>query len=689
MKKRTIATKIMLPVFGVVLIFQIAVSLLGYYSYRQNNEASYEEENAQIIESAALSFNGSLLTHSFDETASIYNKNVPTKNIDEMSKDEQTTYYNQFANIRTYKDEDNTNYYLLYLTIFSGMVRGSTADAFNVGFVDKTNNRFVSVFSYFKENDTWPSIGYYFELPSPILEAENNNLTSFSGKKYSRNSSSLFSNGAKCDQFTNEDIWVIYDQSQALIDKTLKTFMVFFFSSMAIVTLAMFVALYFLLNHFAVKKIKALANKSQEYTDSLKQGEIKTIFAESTGKPDEIDTLNDSFYSLDQELRDYVAKVKLATTNEEKLNAELSLATKIQLSALPKNTIHNEMMSLSAFISPAKEVGGDLYGYEQLSDNKLYLFVGDVSGKGVPAALFMMQAKTLLQESLSSGGLLEAVTRTNKRLLEENSEALFLTAFIGIFDSKTGELHYVNAGHEPALICHDGVYHLLKEVSDVPLACLDNYSFHEQVVKLLPGDRLFLYTDGVSESMSKEGQLYGKERIVKTINSLSKVEDKEVIEGMNKSLEAHSLGRDQYDDICMLSFSFLHGEELLVKEEDDLEKIPEFVEKRVGKYLSKNDVSSIDVILDELVSNILFYSGTQKEPISLTLSYSIKDGAYGYIRDHGVAFNPLKDAPKRKEGQIGGLGITVSKALASSLDYARIGSTNLLSFSKKKTGTKK
>src|SRR5574344_304956 len=127
MKKRTIATKIMLPVFGVVLIFQIAVSLLGYYSYRQNNEASYEEENSQIIKSASISFDTSLLTFSFDEASSIYKKNIPTKEIDEMSQDEKTTYYHQFADIRTKKDEDDdTYYYLLYLTIFSGIVRGST-----------------------------------------------------------------------------------------------------------------------------------------------------------------------------------------------------------------------------------------------------------------------------------------------------------------------------------------------------------------------------------------------------------------------------------------------------------------------------------------------------------------------------------------------------------------------------------
>lgn len=680
----------MLPVFGVVLIFQIAVSLLGYYAYRDNNEKSYEEENAQIIDSAAISFNSSLLTYSFDEASSIYSKNTPAKEIDEMSEEEQTAYYSLFHDIRTHEDEDDgVDYYLLYLTIFSGMVRGSTADGFNVGFVDKDNNRFVTIFSYFKENNNWPSIGYYYELPSPILEAENNNLTSFSGKKYNRNSRGLFSNGAKCEDLTNEDIWVIYDQSQAVINKSLNTFMVFFFSSMGIVTLAMFVALYLLLNHFAVKKIKLLADKSQEYTDSLKSGEIKTIFTKSSGKPDEIDTLNDSFYSLDEELRDYVNKVKEATTSKEKINAELSLATKIQLSALPKKVIHNDKVSLSAFISPAKEVGGDLYGYEELEKDKLYFFVGDVSGKGVPAALFMMQAKTLLQESLSSGGLLEAVTRTNKRLLEEDSEALFLTALIGIFNSKTGELHYVNAGHEPAFIFHDGKYNLLKEIADVPLACLDNYSFHEQVIKLAPGDRIFLYTDGVSESMSKDDKLYGKDKIKETLNSLDKLEDKEVIEGMNKSLVIHSLGREQYDDICMLSFTYLAGEEFLVKEEKDLEKIPEFVEKRIGKNLNKNDISSLDVILDELVSNVLFYSGEQKEPISLTLSYSSKDGAYGYIRDHGVAFNPLKDAPKRKEGQIGGMGITVSKALASSLSYERMGSTNVLSFSKKKTGHKK
>ncbi|MFA6874675.1 MAG: PP2C family protein-serine/threonine phosphatase, partial [Bacilli bacterium] len=269
---------------------------------------------------------------------------------------------------------------------------------------------------------------------------------------------------------------------------------------------------------------------------------------------------------LDQELREYVRKVKSAATSEEKMHAELNLAQDIQLSSLPKGFIHDETLSLYANMNPAKEVGGDLYGFADLPGGKLYIFVGDVSGKGIPAALFMMQAKTILQETLSEKDLLAAVTNTNEHLLKEGSADLFLTAFIAVLDKNTGLLQYVNAGHEPIFVCHFGQYSKLKEEADVPLATLEGYEFHLQALQLDPGDRIFAYTDGVSESMSRNGVLYGKRKIEEVLNSLAGAEDKDLIEGMNGSLAKHSSGCEQSDNICMLSLSYLKGRELLVSE---------------------------------------------------------------------------------------------------------------------------
>jgi hypothetical protein len=411
-RKRTIATKIIVPVFIAVLLCETAISLSGFYIYQNNNEETYREENKKPTMGLNETFNSVLIIDTFDSMHTIYLNNTPAKSITEMTDEERLAYYDKYNDITKKTDEeDKSGYYSFYEILFYGSTSASNSDGVYIGFTDKINNRFVCLFSMDKSTDVVSiyTIGYFFDLPKIVADCEEQGKTAYDGVKYNHNSVKMFGSGIKMDLLTNEDCWIPFEQKTSVINKSLDTFMMFFFGSTGMITAIILISLYSLLNRYAIKKIRFLSLRSQEYTESLKKGEFKDIFQKSNKRPDEIITLNDSFYYLDMEMRNYVKKVSDSAKASEKLQSELALAKGIQLGALPKNNIHSNFLSLQAFIMPAKEVGGDLYGYGDLENEILYFFIGDVSGKGVLAALFMMQAKTLLQENLANNDLLMAV----------------------------------------------------------------------------------------------------------------------------------------------------------------------------------------------------------------------------------------------------------------------------------------
>ena len=208
----------------------------------------------------------------------------------------------------------------------------------------------------------------------------------------------------------------------------------------------------------------------------------------------------------------------------------------------------------------AKEVGGDFYDFFFCGPNRLALVIADVSGKGVPAALFMMRAKVTIQSHLKSGlGIVEAVEKTNHRLSTHNDAGMFVTAWIGIVDLTTGELEYVNAGHNPPLLKRvAGSVEYLKARSGLALAAMDGVSYRRQSLTLGPGDGLLLYTDGVTEAQNGAGAFYGEERLIRTMRTLLGARDAEtVIGGVQKDVEIFAGGTEQADDITFLGFKLI------------------------------------------------------------------------------------------------------------------------------------
>ena len=267
----------------------------------------------------------------------------------------------------------------------------------------------------------------------------------------------------------------------------------------------------------------------------------------------EFSELSDDINQMVTALRGYIDQA------EKRMQDELKLARNIQDAALPKNfTLSEESIDLYALMTPAKQVGGDFYDFFYCDRDKLCLVIADVSGKGVPAALFMMQAKTAIKNYASHGhGPAKVLEHVNHTLCEGNDAEMFVTVWLGILDLNTGKIQCANAGHEyPVLMRAGGNYELLKDKHGLALAALDGISMKEYEIDLDPGDRLFVYTDGVPEAINEKVEAYGTERLCEKLNTLKNVPQQQALESVLRDIRNFAGSAEQFDDITMLGITY-------------------------------------------------------------------------------------------------------------------------------------
>ena len=276
---------------------------------------------------------------------------------------------------------------------------------------------------------------------------------------------------------------------------------------------------------------------------------------------DEIEALAESFATLSARTLQYVDQVRKVTAEKERIGAELSLATNIQASMLPH--IFPAFPTRSEFdiyasMDPAKEVGGDFYDYFLIDDDHLCLVIADVSGKGVPAALFMMASKIMLQ-SIAMQGLspAEVLRKTNNTICSSNEAEMFVTVWMGILEISTGKLTAANAGHEfPAIRQPDGKFELFKDKHGFVVGGMEGVRYKDYELQLQPGSKLFVYTDGVAEATNAQNELFGTERMIDALNTDTSVAPQDIIRNVRTSVDGFVKEAEQFDDITMLCVEY-------------------------------------------------------------------------------------------------------------------------------------
>ena len=275
---------------------------------------------------------------------------------------------------------------------------------------------------------------------------------------------------------------------------------------------------------------------------------------------DETALLGEAFNHMTDSLKDYIRNLSRVTAEKERIGTELDIARNIQASMLPcifPAFPDRAEFDIYASMDPAKEVGGDFYDFFMVDERHLAIVVADVSGKGVPAALFMVIGKTLIKDHTKPGiDLGEVFTEVNELLCESNSEGLFITAFEGVLDLATGELRFVNAGHEIPYICKGNGYEPYKIRAGFVLAGMEGMRYQCGSMQLEPGDKIFQYTDGVTEATNQEMELYGMERLGEILCRNVDAEPQKLLESVKEDIDAFVGEALQFDDITMLCLEY-------------------------------------------------------------------------------------------------------------------------------------
>ena len=377
--------------------------------------------------------------------------------------------------------------------------------------------------------------------------------------------------------------------------------------------------------------------------------------------------------------------------DDERLHRDLKLGAEIQSAALP--SVRNELANVytcdfDAVFRAAKEVGGDFYDFYPVGEGRFAFTIADVSGKGVPAAMFMMRAKNELKNAVLSGAeIAEAVVRANAALCVSNGSRMFVTVFLGLLDLGSGTFEYVNAGHNPPLLKRaDGTVERITDRGGKFLGIFPKAKFRSSSLRFAKNDALLLYTDGVTEAMNPGRELYGDERL-KQVFAAASDDPAATLAAVSESVAAFSAGAEQADDLTAVAVRWrgtgeVHQQSLEVGP-DTLSKAFEFVAE-TSKRLPPDVCARLRTAADELLTNIVSYSGAKKLKIVIVT-------APGRVRltliDDGIAFNPIErpspDCTKPLSVRpIGGLGILMVKKLFDDICYRRMAGVNVLTVSR-------
>lgn len=289
-------------------------------------------------------------------------------------------------------------------------------------------------------------------------------------------------------------------------------------------------------------------NTSSDNLASIKQKDELGILARAVGK-------------MEEDIVEYTKNLTAITAEKERVNTELSVAARIQANMLPRifpAFPEQKEIDIYASMTPAKEVGGDFYDFFMVDERHLAVVMADVSGKGVPAALFMVIGKTLIKDHTQTGkDLGEVFTEVNDLLCESNSEGLFITAFEGVLDLVSGEFRFVNAGHEIPFICKKGGdFKPYKLWAGFVLAGMEGIRYKCGSMRLEVGDKLFQYTDGVTEAANRDNELYGMERLTEILSRYSDLPPADLLPKVKKDIDGFVGEAPQFDDITMLCLEY-------------------------------------------------------------------------------------------------------------------------------------
>ena len=466
-----------------------------------------------------------------------------------------------------------------------------------------------------------------------------------------------------------------------------------------LIFITLFVAIFLLLKKLVVKNLDKVNTSLSKITG----GDLNEVVDVRSNA--EFSDLSDDINSTVGTLKQYIAAAAA------RIDEELAFAKHIQESALPSvfppYPDRNDF-ALFASMHTAKEVGGDFYDFYFLDENRLAFLIADVSGKGIPAAMFMMTSKTVLRDYTERGDEPKDVfINANEKLNQGNEAGMFLTAWMGFLDTDTGIVRFVNAGHNPPVVIRNGKASFVQQKPNLMLAIMEGVRYKEQTLKLEPGDFLYLYTDGVTEASKKDKSRYGNDRLLELLShnfGTGEAACRKICTTVKQSVDAFAEGAPQFDDITQFCLYYAGNktevspektgkqmkEKTFPAEVDRLYDVLSFINELLDEAgCGKKEKKQLDMAVEEIYVNISSYAyGAGNGNVIIRVTTEKDPGrAEIIISDTGMPYNPLEnpdpdlrmDAENRQHG---GFGIFLVKSTMDDITYARGDGKNILTLRK-------
>ena len=648
-QKRPFTKSLIRPIFnaviGLIMLLSAAIGTVGYFEFAGALKQQYMEIANGIAEYAALSMDPEILEQ-YLETKTADEAYNSTREQLQHTADAEDCSVIYVAKVHT--DTKEREY------IYNVVSKASGFSPYEIGFRDTVNDEFLKVYDSILKGETqlhnfmYSRKGYTTSV-YPVEDADSG-VVAIVGVVKNMDLLTSAKNSYICQIILIEAliailsgvVWVVYMRLRIVVP------------------------------------VQQLSEAALNMVEHLEDGNSPELVVKHE---DELRELADSFATMYREVGAYIAKLETVTAEKERIGAELDVAAKIQSSMLPcifpAFPDRNEF-DIYATMDPAKEVGGDFYDFFMVDADHLAFVVADVSGKGVPAALFMVIGKTLIKDHTGlHDDLGEVFTEVNNILCASNSEEMFITAFEGVLNLKTGELRYVNAGHEIPFLCRKGgVFEPYKVRAGFVLAGMQGIRYRAGSIQLEPGDKVFQYSDGIPEAINSEKAPYGMKRLESVLAKNSEKAPSELLPLVKADVDAFVGDADQFDDITMLCIEFKgngrKAEISLTPDAESVKTVAEFLDTTLEAWdIPMKVVSKLQIVADEIYSNIVRYSQAKNAKVT-----AVQNGTVLSLRfeDDGKPYDPTTAAEpditaSAEEREIGGLGIFIVRNMMDSMDY--------------------
>ncbi len=535
------------------LLLLAAVFIIDYMAFSRAADDYYQNAGITLTKMVADTLDSDSVRQLTDEALAAYEGSgyEGVKPEEESSAAELPAYKKQVHLLRVLRDDSG----IMYLTLIAA---------------DPERGNYI----YVADADADPGTGNHFRLPGETFKmtleeqaALKQDPMVFPGcdEGVDYEGTNLFSAGSPVLSASQGIVvFAVADVEKEDIRTMVWSYIFRVLPLLFVVSLLLAMFNVYMTKRFIVNPVEDMAKAAGEYVNYRREGGGKqtAFFQRFTWREEgnEIDDLKASMNRMEQELNSYIDNMALAAEENSRIRTELSVARQIQEDILPSvfpPFPDRKDISLYATMEPAKEVGGDFYDILLLDDDHLALDVADVSGKGVPAALFMMISKSLINSTLRRGrSPAWTISYVNNLLTENNREDMFVTVWLAVIELSTGRMTYVNAGHENTILFHDGEWEMRTEVHDFIVGGVEDTQYNNHEFTLSPGDIIFQYTDGLTESINSEEEIFGDERLMDACKKADREDPEAFLRDIRKAMREFTGETEQFDDITMLCYIY-------------------------------------------------------------------------------------------------------------------------------------